>query len=501
MLGHSGSVITSGDRPHHPGVRGPHQDLIRLHALSGKMGNVDPGFPPGVKPPSTGESLLALAGADEAEVPLSARVHVLYNLLGAAGDPPDWATARDAYRSLAGSVATRRGADTDALLAGIQAAARSGAALASVDLGLAHHDVAFIGEQLCRVEKVTVDGRKAVWIYSEFETDAQLDTIATNWVDPRRWPKIGPLLFKKMDLIGGDPLPIGTLGEDHWHGAFLEEVQLGKTLRTILHCDYWRGARAAGMTYDLDFSTDGEIDVDRGFLSVTDLGDTRLVKALKIVGFTTDIWDYVATTVCPFWTDWVRSAVEGGKSSRPTPHGPESTGRPGAASGDWVDFVTGSAQWYLDLFSDVSGRSLSGSYSAGDWTEDAVRYWSRLAGDWAKAWSIGLDTLRDSSAAVGRPTGPAHGRAAEVRISAMAPGETARCSDLTSIEDPATTIPARRVDVAVIRSAAGGSAVRVVCRDSAVPTGLYVGSLLDGNGAVVAPVQLYVSGVGAAGPP
>ena len=40
------------------------------------------------------------------------------------------------------------------------------------------------------------------------------------------------------------------------------------------------------MTYDLDLSLDNEIDVDRGFLLVTDIGTVRRVQVLKIVSFT-----------------------------------------------------------------------------------------------------------------------------------------------------------------------------------------------------------------------
>ena len=70
------------------------------------------------------------------------------------------------------------------------------------------------------------------------------------------------------------------------------------------------------MTYDLKDSVDDEIDVDRGFLLVTDAGRVRRVQVLKIVSFTTDWWDLVARLVCPFWTDWVRFAVRGGDQER-----------------------------------------------------------------------------------------------------------------------------------------------------------------------------------------
>ena len=70
-----------------------------------------------------------------------------------------------------------------------------------------------------------------------------------------------------------------------------------------------------------------EIDVDRGFLLVNDAGPVRRVKALKMVGFTDDVWDDVAAMVCPFWTSWVRSAVEGGSTEYAAATDAHPTGR------------------------------------------------------------------------------------------------------------------------------------------------------------------------------
>jgi hypothetical protein len=135
------------------------------------------------------------------------------------------------------------------------------------------------------------------------------------------------------------------------------------------------------MTYELDLSLDDEIDVDRGFLLVNNAGGVRRVQALKIVGFTADVWDSVALMVRPFWTDWVRSAVEGGSHSVPKPptHTPPGTGsrRPsplGDSLDAWGKFFGDSSRTYVDLFEDVTSRISSSRYSTADLLADGTRY-------------------------------------------------------------------------------------------------------------------------------
>jgi hypothetical protein len=399
---------------------------------------------------------------------------------------------------------------------------------------LPHHETAFIGENVCTVRNVVVGGLKATWVFSEFETDAPFDGIA-DWVDPRNWPARGPLLFKRMDLVGA-PRPVditgpgdaGPLGDQHWHGVFHEEVQLVKRVNTLLHCDYWRdGDRAAGMTYELNLSLDDEIDVDRGFLLVNNAGPVRRVKALKMVGFTTDLWDRVAAMVCPFWTDWVRSAVEGGNTSAPKPptHTPPAgTGSPGTSPwGDsfdaWARFFGDSARTYFDLFDDVTSRISSSRYSAGDLLADGTRYWSQLAKDWARAWSNGMEVLdevgREGLDAGFMPPGadrePGRGAATTmmtgtrpetpgtetegtiVPVAGIGPADRPLSSDLVSIEAGSATIASQNI-VATVETLEGGTyGVRVRTTDTSVPPGLYVGHLKRPDGQMLAPVQLYLS--------
>jgi hypothetical protein len=277
------------------------------------------------------------------------------------------------------------------------------------------------------------------------------------------------------------------------------------------------------MTYELNLSLDDEIHVDRGFLLVNNVGGVSRVKALKMVGFTEEVWDQVATWVCPFWTDWVRRAVEGGSSSAPTtpthtPPGDTGTRRPspfGESIDAWAKFFGDSARTYLDLFQDVTSRISSSSYSAGDWLNDGTRYWSQLAKDWARAWTNSLDVLDEvgregldagimppdapREPARGAATAMATGTPAEstegttVPVPGLGPADRPVSSDLVSIEAGGVTIASANV-VVTVRTLEGGTyGVRLHTTDTAVPPGLYVGHLKRPEGQILAPIQLYLS--------
>jgi hypothetical protein len=494
-----------------------HHALIALHALAGTLGDVDPGEHPGFRPTSPAEALRAVAQAPEEEIPVSARLAVLHDL--ARADMPHFDEHEAEYRLLAESVTQRQGLDVDRLLADVRESAGKGIPFGTTTTGrqLPHHLAAFIGEDVCTVRTVEVGGLNATWIFSEFETDAPFDQVV-GWVDPRSWPQRGPMLFKRMDIVGGQgPVGIGQLSNDHWHAVFHEQVQIIGRLNTLLHCDYWRdGQQAAGMTYELDLSLDGEIDVDRGFLSVNDVGPVRRVKALKIVGFTNNAWDSVAGTVCPFWTDWVRAAVEGGTTSTPKPPPDEPWSLPGRETLDaWVEFFGDSARTYLGLFEDVTSRASAGGYSTSDWVADGTRYWSQLARDWAQAWVFGMDLLEEVAREgldaglmpPGKPREPGRGMATAlatgtavsggegtlIPVAGLAETDRPGCSELVSIEAGGATIAPNEISVKVEKLDENAYGVRVSTSNTSVPAGLYVGELRSPEGARIIPIQLYVS--------
>lgn len=499
-----------------------HHALLGLHALAGAFGEIDPDSLPGFQSSSPGTALRAIAEAPEHEIPVSARLAVLHDL--ARADFPHYESNEAEYRLLAASIAQPKGLDVDQLLNDLKESARDAVPFRSSVTGrqLPHRDAAFIGEDVCTIRKVEVGGLTATWIFSEFETDAPFDHVA-EWVDPRNWPQWGPMMFKRMNIVGGrGPVDIiSSLGDEHWHGIFHEEVQLVTRVNTLLHCDYWRnGGQAAGMTYELDLSLDSELDVDRGFLSVNDVGLVRRVKALKIVGFTEGVWDEVAHLVCPFWTDWVRAAVEGGTTSTPKPPADTPTGGTGSGSlpgGEtldaWVDFFGDSARTYLALFGDVASRATSGGYSTSAWVADGTRYWSQLAKDWARAWTFGLELLEEVTeqgldAGFMPPGAPREaGRGTATAMTTLAPAESEGtlipvaglgkadrpvCSKLVSIEAGGITIASKDIVVKVETLGDGTYGVQLTTTDTSVPPGLYVGDLESPQGRKT-PVQLYVS--------
>ena len=512
----------------------PYHALLSLYIHAG---SIDVGRIPGYQPVSLPEALAVVAAADPTEIPYSARLAVLYDL--AKADYPDREANDDAYLRLADSVAPdRRGMDASALLLRLKQAAKTGERLipALEPEGLYARETAFISESVCDTREVRIGGLSATWIYSEFETDADFGDLAT-WLDPRRWDRWGHLFFREMKLVEtAEPIPLGRPGHPHWHGLFREVVQLPlREITTLLHCDYWReGDQAAGMTYDLALSVDSQLDVDRGFILVNDLGNNlRSVRVLKIVSFTNFLWDQVAEWVCPFWTDWVRAAVQAGTKGDPKHRGPVPLpGLPLLTESlrQCVDHFSESAEAYVEFIDDMTSRVRSREYTTSDLLEDGRLYWSQLAQDWSKAWLHGFQALdafgreglrstttqpenrtRPASAATGAAGaaattaapgglgGPA-GVAPEgldstlVRVPGLAAGSRPTASDLVSIEAGGARIAANKLLLTVESLDSGEYGVRLRTTETAASAGLYIGQLAIAGGPQGVPVQLYVSG-------
>ena len=509
-------------------VEPAYQALIALYARTPDFREAAVKLPESYRSRSVQEDLRLVAEADADQIPTSARLAVLYEL-AKAGYPgrEENEEARNAYRELADSAVrfrARRDGDPevvgDDLLAEIQAAADERAPLSSRPRLLAgqnfqHSELAFTGRAACTIERVLVDGIEANWIYSEFLTDAPLARIA-DFLDPRRWPDLGPLFFKRMELVGSvQPLPLTPPppGDPHWHGVFLEEVQLVRRLRTTLDCTYWRDATTAATTYDLASSLDRQIDVDRGYLLVTPAGAMNRVQVLKIVSFTDDFWDTVALFVCPFWTDWIRGAVRDATRTETTdPTDTPGAGRSplGRAVEDWIDWFGRAAQPYLDLCTDATSRMRSGPYTSGDAMADGARWWSQFAKDWARAWTNWSDTVTEVAehgldAGVTPPDVPSErgrgsvsafvapaaraGGAVLTAPAGLAADEVPTASALVSIGDGAATIPPSEVSVTV----EPGGRLRIRTTSASAPHGMYVGRLRTVAEQDLAPVALYVS--------
>jgi hypothetical protein len=535
-----------------PAVDPEHEALLGLHGTAGTFGGErsDPGF----GPDQIGAGLATVTAASTDVVSYGARLDVLHAL--AKSDFPGYEQHEDRYRELANSVGEPHGLDAETVLSDVKATAQGDQAFADTTTGqsLPHDAVAFVGQEICNTERVWVDGKPATWIFSEFETDAPFETLV-GWVDPRGWPKRSPLLFKQMDLVGEEITQLRGVGaEQHWHGEFLEVVQLVKELRTLLHCDYFamperaEGA-AVGMTYNLTFSVADQILVDRGFLLASDIGGGKFrAKALKIVGFEEASWDTVALFVCPLWTDFVRQAARGGTTT--TPHAPsKNPPSPGGNGGgsplfgellnQLVDCVGDTAKTYNKMAADVTNRAVSGNYKVADLTRDAAQYWLQLARDWSTAWSYGMELIEDvasgdqdfglgargqtsqdagataaaapgaavpsrqatvptaaaavNATATATPVAPAAAdeESTTVPIPGLDPAAAVTCSDLVCIEAGNVTIAAG--DVTVTRTTVSGTpAVKIAIAGGAGPAGLYLGTLTISGGGTL-PIQFYVS--------
>lgn len=341
------------------------------------------------------EALAALTNALDATD--SARFDVLAAL--AKADFPDYAAAEDQYHALAAKIGSDHGLSPEQILTDLKTEALNPGTIHASETGakLPHHMTAFFGRDVCNTARIEVGPLPGTWIFSEFETDASFADVA-EWVNPHNWPKRGPMMFKSMTPVGGDPTSIpGVEDGTHWHGVFHEEVQLVERLNTLLHCDYIEIAGAfAGVSYQLTESLDNQINVDRGFLLVNELGATRHVKALKVVGFTEKFWDEVATWVCPLWTDFVRGAVQGGSSSKPAPptRPPSAGTTPGAVAASWVRFLSAASSRYTTMGVDWMQRAAGPGYDSDALIKDGAKYWLALARDWSEASILSYQSMQ-----------------------------------------------------------------------------------------------------------
>ena len=390
-------------------------------------------------------------------------------------------------------------------------------------------------EGICNTKYVAVDEKQAAWIFAEFQTDRTLSDLEA-WLEPSDWPRWGPGMFKSMDLLGEKSTVPGTDGEA-WEAKYMEVVSLaGQELRTVLQCDVKKTTRWAAMTYDLDHSVKDVLNVDRGFLAAIDLGNgKRLVKALKVVGFTNTVNDILATAVCPAWTEWMYQATQTAAdkaqaSAHGDTHGPLGDGGNGDGAGDasageaasgfssgyaeqWADCVSEMAHFYGAYATDVSGRLWSGGYGTRDASEDTSRLFLRLARDWSRAWRAGADVAQGLAGAEVPPTGGVPSGAgiwkrsleyATVPVPAPDKPASVEVTDLSRIGVTKAIISATVIKLDPLRIAAKAAdedagkrvGIRVLADTTSVAPGLYQGDLIvrpDSGEPLRFPVLFYAS--------
>ena len=522
--------------PENDSVLDGHDAFLALHQHAGNV----PEETMGIARVSVGEALQALDS--DAAVPDSARLELLTSLARAGFPGEDHASAD--YQQLAARIGQPAGLSGDQVLADVKAHV-SGTTpfLASTTGGaLPHATTAFYEQDLCNTYRVEVDGKGAVWLFGEFETDAPFESVA-QWVDPRNWPKRSPMVFKSMQPVDGgiSSLP-GVENADSWHGEFHEVVDLAKELNTILHCDFSKvdGVFAAS-TYELTRSLDKEIDVDRGFLLVNDLGQTRHVKCLKVVGFTNDYWDDQALQwACLTWTHFIRSAVEEGTTSKPRdPAPPPGSSNYNKILHQWIQMAVDAGRRYAAMGSDWVDRAATG-YSFDDAVQDTASLWLALARDWSNATAQAFADLQALSTGAGDAAdvtdsdfiskwfgsaGAPQSAPAPVTLGAgvnpsvvgtsfgsgkpgfegttlpvegLQPGDKLEGTGLTRLGAQGTQVPAADVTLATVDLGDGWSAIHATMPVQNALPGLYMGKVTI-NDKRTQDIQVYVSRATGAG--
>ena len=346
---------------------------------------------------------------------------------------------------------------------------------------------------------VTVDGKQAAWLFSEFETDKSL-TDLVDWLTPEDWPKWGGAMFKKMERVS--PKKHGT-SPDEWQAKYLEVVDLldgpGPELWTVLRCDFAKKPNWAAMTYDLDESVDDQLQVDRGFLLAVEApGDKRQVKALKVVGFTNPVGTLAAEALGARWTTWIEEAIklagEEPKDQARKPsvghHGPGgSRVTPDNApdyyqdrANQWTDCVTDMAQFYSGYATDVGSRLYSGEYKPGDAAQDSGRLFLRLARDWSRLWRAGSEM---AEAFADADISPGTGGASTTDYTDVLVPARERPTRVSLVSDPVkvgledTTLNRDHIEVdpKSVPEGPDPATIRLKPHPRAGPSGLYAGEL------------------------
>jgi hypothetical protein len=370
----------------------------------------------------------------------------------------------------------------------------------------------------CAALPVDVEGKQAVWIFTEFETDESLKKLR-DWLIPENWPKWGGEMFKEMRPIDSVDVRPSKSNAEQTHSRYLEVVEIGgRRLETELRCEIKSTQTWAAVSYDLDRSIGDVLQVDRGYLMAADVGGARHVKALKVVGFTDTLLNALATAVCPEWSTWVQRAASvpvraTGGSVKPAPGSvgdsdpTVSSSTEGAAAftggvaEQWISNVNDCVGFYAPFTVDVTERAWSGKYSRVDAANDTTRLFQRLARDWARAWQTGMDSMSSWAEATVRPTAGADpGDSAQTTehttlvVKARSDKARVSISDLTRVGRTQATIKASGITItpAVIPSA-GNAYVTIQAETSKVPCGLYEGALVAGAGGKQAPALFYVS--------
>jgi hypothetical protein len=356
---------------------------------------------------------------------------------------------------------------------------------------------AVTADQITDHRVVTVNGKQAVWLFSEFETEKSLDALV-GWLKPEDWPIWGGAMFKQMVEVS--PKKYGP-GEE-WQATYLEVVELpglpgqpDQELRTLLRCDVGTGNGWAAMTYDLDHSVDNKLQVDRGFLLAVEVANKRRqVKALKVVSFTNPLQTLAVQFMGERWTNWIKDAINVAandvhKEPSVGHHGPGGSRVTLDSAPDyykdqanqWTDCVTDMAQFYSGYATDVGSRLYSGEYNQADAAQDSSRLFLRLARDWSRLWRAGWEMADAFADADVPPTTGGEPTTDYTDVVVPAPAQPTRVSvsDLVKVGLEDTKLNPSHIEVSPgsVGHGPGLATIRLKAHPRAGPCGLYAGDL------------------------
>jgi hypothetical protein len=362
-------------------------------------------------------------------------------------------------------------------------------------------------EQVTDHRYVTVNGKRAAWLFSEFETDKPLGELIP-WVTPEKWPEWGGEIFKEMKPVGSRQ---ESTSGDEWQAKYLEVVNLaGQELNTVLRCDFGRTKQWAALTYDLDHSVDDRLQVDRGFLLAVEApNERRQVKALKVVGFTDPIETFAVDAVGGEWTHWIRQAIKlaaekGDRDPSVGHHGSAARVTLNSASDyyqdwshQWTECVGDMAEFYRGYATDVGSRLWSGQYNQGDATQDSGRLFLRMARDWSRLCRAGSQMAADFAEADVPSTGGGSSTTEYTDVLVSAPTRPAQVSvgNLVKVGLEDTTLKPAHVEVGpdtVATSTPDPATIRLQVNPRLGPSGLYAGDVTVTPGATH-PAFVYIS--------
>jgi hypothetical protein len=369
-------------------------------------------------------------------------------------------------------------------------------------------------EDACQFFDVTVGGVPAVYIYSEFWSSLPFEQFQP-WLDPHHWPDRAPLLFRDVTHTT-EQVTEKWQQFTIWHQRFREEATpFDDVVVNYLACDNASCPSFAVTAYDLDTRALQGVKVDRGYLLVTDLGEGRAVKFVKIIGFNEPAENQRVYELRPFWMSWLRSVAEGepdtgAKTTAQAPAAPPGAHElgPGDLVLQWADAFTHSVGAYGQLAGNLV-QGLSGpQFDWNDLRRTFADSWRTTVMPYAVAFTTTQKTLEQMVAP--QVTGPAGFQTAR---SAQGLGTTASAPATATLPlKPMANTVSTRVDLTEMRSISNASMVippgRIVAGLTGTADqprlsvrvdprgywpGVYVGSARIGGGMATIPTFLFIA--------